>query len=61
MQTGFVKVSVRPTRFDGLGYANVGGDWRFVDIASDQVTGAIYRTRGELLADLATFAQVMGY
>lgn len=62
MQVGTVNIPVRRTRFAGLGFANMGrGCWRFIDLETEQVTGTIYASRDELLADLTAFASAMGY
>jgi hypothetical protein len=58
------RYNARPTRFPGLGYANVRGcGWIFVDMSDgdEAQIGAWYPTRTELLADLVRFAEERGY
>ena len=55
--------NVRPTRFDGLGYANdAPGLWRVVDTSDgwESRVGPQYKTKMELLADLDRYATEYG-
>jgi hypothetical protein len=57
METKYFK-----TRFDKLLYANFSkGNWRIVDRETMQPIGAIYKSKIELLCDVAHFAEVCGY
>lgn len=48
----------RPTRFEELGYVQQArGLWRFVAMEDNRVVGPQYRTKAELLADLAAYAR----
>ena len=55
-----MKDSVRPTRFDELGYTTYCGIWRIVAMDTQNMVGPIYRTKSELLADLARYAEGYG-
>lgn len=56
-------VTVSPvyrTRFKDLGYQRIGGDWRFIALdmpSREDPIGPFYRSRMELLADAANYAQ----
>jgi hypothetical protein len=50
----------RPTRFPDLGYTTYGGIWRIVATDTNAVVGPIYKTKAELLADLARYAKDYG-
>jgi len=53
----------RPTRYEGLGYAQIArGLWRIMDLhdGPPRAVGPHYRTRGELLADLDAYAREFG-
>jgi len=55
-------MTIRPTRFDGLGYRQDGASlWRFYDTATGCAIGAQYKTKAELLAELSTFAKERGF
>ena len=65
---GVNKITVSPTRFAGLGYANTNpvgkACWRFVDLHDTDrkaVVGAVYYSKVELLADLDRYAKTWGY
>lgn len=53
-------MTIRPTRYDELGYVHDENTWRFVDISTHQRVGPQYRTKAELLADLERYAVVFG-
>ena len=51
----------RPTRFKELGYRlEAPNTWRVIDMSTDCAIGHAYRTKTELLADLARFAKDFG-
>ena len=56
--------SIRPTRYDALGYRCDGrGLWRIYDVMELDSIGAVgpqYRTKAELLADLDRYAKQFG-
>ena len=56
-------LNVSPTRYPELGYCKCApGLWRIVDCTDDKgaCIGPHYRTKGELLADLARYAAEFG-
>ena len=63
MYNGTNQITITPTRFATLGFANTCPQgkplWRFVDLSEpgqQAVVGPQYRTRAELLADLEDYA-----
>lgn len=57
------ELDVKPTRFNGLGYAKIkAGVWQFVCLFDRPAqTGPHYASATELLADADRFASAMGY
>lgn len=57
-----MKVKIRPTRFQGLGYA-LWVEWRVWDISTERPApiGPHYKTKMELLADIDRLAQERGF
>ncbi len=53
-------MTVRPTRFIGLGYTKTFDVWRFIDTETGAAIGPIYRTKAELMGDLTVFAGARG-
>ena len=52
---------IHTTRYPELNYQLQGaGNWRILDSSTGAAVGPSYRTRAELLADLARFAEVFG-
>ena len=53
--------TTRPTRYPELGYQKVApGLWRFVDLETGSTVGPQFKTKAELLADLARYATEYG-
>ena len=53
--------SVRPTRYAELGYCRHAADlWRIIALDTNSAVGPQYKTKAELLGDLARYAAEYG-
>jgi len=56
-----VNSTIRPTRYQELGYRNDGQDlWRIYSTDDERAVGPYYASKAELLADLERYAREYG-